>query len=116
VANVKITSYIDAVQREQDAITQAQHDRAMNEAGLANPRLDQGVAGAEGARPGGALRNLSDITEPPPISHPPTPQGLAVSIDWLNKHVVILGECMLELVKGHAAGPKKEGDAPKLNG
>ena len=116
MANVKITSYVDAVQRAQDAVTQAQHALAMSEAGLANRRLDQGVAGAEATRPGGLLRNLADIANPPPMHRPPTPQSLADSVEWLNTHIVILGECVLELVRGHAAGPKKEGDAPKLNG
>jgi hypothetical protein len=103
VANVKITSYVDALQREQDAITKALNDAAMAEAEQANLRLNQGVAGA-------------DIAQPPPMPNPPTAAALAVNIKWLNDHILILAECVLELVKGHATGPKKEGDTPKLNG
>jgi hypothetical protein len=113
VANVKITSYVDALQREQDAITKALNDAAMAEAEQANLRLNQGVAGAEAARPS---QGLADIAQPPPMPNPPTAAALAVNIKWLNDHILILAECVLELVKGHATGPKKEGDTPKLNG
>jgi len=122
MANVKITSYVDSVQREQDeatlasqreqdAITQGLHNRAMKEATKANERLDKGVAGAQGER-GHLSRSLEDIAQPPPSTNPPTPKSLQLQIDWLNTHIVVLGESVLALVTGHATGPKEEEGAP----
>jgi len=108
MANVKITSYVDAVQREQDAATQALHNRAMKEATKANERLDRGVAGAQGERRH-LTRTLEGIAEPPPSISPPTPKSLQAQIDWLNTHIVVLGESVLALVTGHATGPKEGG-------
>jgi hypothetical protein len=108
MANVKITSYVDHVQREQDAITTAQHTIAMQEAGKANGRLDRGVAGAEAARPDSLYKDLGAIATPPPQG--PGIPGIQDRLDWVVSHLNILAEVVLALVQGHATGPKKEGE------
>jgi len=107
MTSVKITSYVDELQRRQDELNDAKHYQIAEEADRANRRLDRGVFGAEQARPGTLFRDLGDINEPPPSTHPPTPGGLQLQVDWLNKHIVVLGEVVLALVSGHATRPRE---------
>jgi hypothetical protein len=128
MANVKITSYVDHVQREQDAMNSAQNaaqdaavassqsaqdvandakHAAINEkAERANGRLDKGVHDAYAQRPT-LLKDLREIATPPP--HGPGTKGLQEQIDWINEHLHILAECTLALVEAHATGTKQEG-------
>jgi hypothetical protein len=131
MANVKITSYVDALQRRQDelvAASQSAQDAAVassqsaqdvandakhaainEKAERANWRLDKGVHDAYAQRPT-LSRDLREIATPPP--HGPGMSGVQPQIDWINEHLHILAEAVLAMVEAHATGPKKEGAPP----